>query len=196
LTDRASGRKAEYACKTQEGSVTDRRRTCTWADPAELATAAGDRDGLRFLLDISAGLLPPPPIMETLAVGAIEAERGRVVFTLDPAEWHYNPLGSVHGGVLATMLDSAAGCAVHSTLPAGVGYTSLDLVVRFLRPVSVRSGRLRCEGVVLSAGSRTALAEARLVDAAGRLLAHATSTCMLLRPDAAPPANGAGPARP
>jgi uncharacterized protein (TIGR00369 family) len=171
--------------------VTARSRTYTWADPVELAVAAGDRDGLQFMHDIAAGLLPAPPIMETLAVSAVEAERGRVVFSLDPAEWHYNPIGSVHGGVLATLLDSAAGCAVHSTLPAGVGYTSLDLLVKFLRPVSLQCGTLRCEGVVLSAGSRTALAEARLTDAAGRLLAHATSTCMILRPDASLPTDGA-----
>jgi uncharacterized protein (TIGR00369 family) len=164
--------------------VTARSRTYTWADPLQLAVAAADRDGLQFMDDIAAGLLPAPPIMETLAVHAVEAERGRVVFALDPAEWHYNPIGSVHGGVLATLLDSAAGCAVHSTLPAGVGYTSLDLVVKFLRPVSLRSGTLRCEGVVLAAGSRTALAEARITDAAGRLLAHATSTCMILNPEA------------
>jgi uncharacterized protein (TIGR00369 family) len=162
--------------------VSDRQRTYSWSDPAALATAASERDGLRFLLDIGDGRLPVPPIMSTLGVGGVEVERGRVVFSLDPAEWHYNPIGSVHGGVLATLLDSAAGCAVHSTLPAGIGYTSLDLAVRFLRPVSMRSGTLRCEGRVLHAGSRTALAEARLTDRSGRLLAHATSTCLLVRP--------------
>ena len=162
----------------------DRRRTYSWSDPAELAAAAGDRDGLHFLLDIGSGRLPVPPIMATLGVTAIEAEHGRIVFALTPAEWHYNPIGSVHGGVIATLLDSAAGCAVHSTLPAGTGYTSLDLAVKFLRPVSVRSGPLRCEGVLLHAGARTALAEARLTNGAGRLLAHATSTCLLQRPEA------------
>ena len=160
----------------------ERRRTYSWSDPDVLAAAAAHLDGLQFLRDIEAGRLPAPPVMHTLGVGGVEVDHGRIVFTLDPAEWHYNPIGTVHGGVLATLLDSAAGCAVHSTLPAGTGYTSLDLAVRFLRPVSVRSGRLRCEGVVLNAGSRTALAEARLTDAAGKLLAHATSTCLLIRP--------------
>jgi uncharacterized protein (TIGR00369 family) len=94
-------------------------------------------------------------------------------------EFHYNPIGSVHGGVIATLLDTAAGCAVHSTLPAGVGYTSLDLTTKFLRPVTVDSGRLRCEGTVLSRGRTTALAEARLFNAADRLVAHATSSCLI-----------------
>lgn len=161
----------------------ERQRTYSWSDPTELATAAGDRDGMQFLLDIGSGRLPVPPIMATLGVDAVEVEHGRIVFTLTPAEWHYNPIGSVHGGVIATLLDSAAGCAVHSTLPAGTGYTSLDLAVKFLRPVSVRSGTLRCEGLLLHAGSRTALAEAKLTDATGRLLAHATSSCLLLRPE-------------
>jgi uncharacterized protein (TIGR00369 family) len=120
--------------------------------------------------------------MSTLGITGMEVEHGRVAFGLEPAEWHYNPIGTVHGGVLATLLDSATGCAVHSTLPAGTGYTSLDLSVRFLRPVSVSSGTLRCTGEVLNAGRRTALAEARLTDAAGKLLAHATSTCLLIRP--------------
>jgi uncharacterized protein (TIGR00369 family) len=163
----------------------ERQRTYSWSDPAELAAAAGDRDGMQFLLDIGTGRLPLPPIMATLGVAGLEVEHGRIVFTLTPAEWHYNPIGSVHGGVIATLLDSATGCAVHSTLPAGTGYTSLDLAVKFLRPVSVRSGPLRCEGVLLHAGGRTALAEAKLTDRTGRLLAHATSTCLLLRPEAA-----------
>lgn len=107
------------------------------------------------------------------------AEHGRVTIHLKPREFHYNPLGTVHGGVLATLLDTATGCAVHSTLPAGVGYTSVDLITKFLRQVTIETGRLRCEGVVLSAGQRTALAEARLTDGQGKLLAHATSTCML-----------------
>ncbi len=160
----------------------ERQRTYSWSDPAGLAAAAGERDGLRFLQDMGAGRLPVPPIMSTLGITGMEVEHGRVSFGLEPAEWHYNPIGTVHGGVLATLLDSATGCAVHSTLPAGTGYTSLDLSVKFLRPVSVGSGTLRCTGEVLNAGRRTALAEARLTDAAGTLLAHATSTCLLLRP--------------
>jgi uncharacterized protein (TIGR00369 family) len=95
------------------------------------------------------------------------------------AEFHDNPLGGVHGGVISTLLDTAAGCAVHSTLGAREGYTSLDLSVKFLRPVTVDSGLLGCEGTVISRGRRTALAEARLTDGQGRLVAHVTSSCMI-----------------
>jgi uncharacterized protein (TIGR00369 family) len=109
----------------------------------------------------------------------LEVDEGRVVVWMTAQEFHYNPLGTVHGGVLSTLLDTATGCAVHSTLPAGVGYTSLDLTTKFLRPVTVASGMLRCEGTVLSRGRRTALAEAKLTDERGSLVAHATSSCLL-----------------
>jgi uncharacterized protein (TIGR00369 family) len=95
------------------------------------------------------------------------------------ADFHYNPLGTVHGGVISTMLDTATGCAVHSTLAVGELYTSLDLTVKFLRPVTVDSGELTAEGTVLQRGRRTALAQAQLSDQAGRLVAHATSSCMI-----------------
>jgi uncharacterized protein (TIGR00369 family) len=125
--------------------------------------------------------------MLTLGIEPVAFELGRAVFALVPAEYHYNPLGSVHGGVIATLLDSATGCAVHSVLPAGTGYTSVDLATKYLRPVTIDTGRVTAEGTVISRGSRTALAEARLTDADGRLLAHATSTCLLFRIGAPPP---------
>ena len=117
--------------------------------------------------------------MHLIDMAGMEVEEGSVTVYLDPQEFHYNPLGSVHGGVLSTLLDTAAACSVHSTLPAGVGYTSLDLSVKFLRTVTVTSGRITCRGSVLQRGRRTALAEARMTDAAGRLVAHATSTCLM-----------------
>ena len=117
--------------------------------------------------------------MHLIDMAGMEVEEGSVTVYLDPQEFHYNPLGTVHGGVLSTLLDTAAACSVHTTLPAGVGYTSLDLNVKFLRPVTVASGRLTCQGAVLQRGRRTALAEARLTDAAGRLVAHATSSCLI-----------------
>jgi uncharacterized protein (TIGR00369 family) len=158
----------------------ERSRTFTWRDPAINAEQLGRRSGLELLRAMIDGELPPPPVLQMLGVDGLEVEEGRVTVFLTPREFHYNPLGTVHGGVLATVLDTATGCAVHSVLPAGVGYTSVDLATKFLRPVTVGSGRLRCEGTVLSLGRRTALAEARLTDAAGRLAAHATSTCLLL----------------
>ncbi|MFE7791769.1 PaaI family thioesterase [Streptomyces sp. NPDC057460] len=156
-----------------------RSRTYEWEDPAVSAAAVGQTTGLEFVREIATGRLPGPPIAATLDFTLDEAEHGRVVFSLVPGEEHYNPIGSVHGGVYATLLDSAAGCAVQSTLPAGMGYTSLDLTVKFLRPVTVDTGRIRAVGTVISSGRRTALAEARLLDEKDRLLAHATSTCML-----------------
>jgi uncharacterized protein (TIGR00369 family) len=156
-----------------------RSRTFSWADPAASASLVGAGSGLDLLQAMIDGEIPPPPVMHMLGMEEMEAEHGRVTVHLTPQEFHYNPLGSVHGGVLATVLDTAAGCAVHSTLPPGVGYTSVDLNTKYLRPVTIDSGRLRCEGTVLSTGRRTALAEARITDASGKLVAHATSTCLL-----------------
>jgi uncharacterized protein (TIGR00369 family) len=135
--------------------------------------------GLDFLREVQAGRLAAAPVGRTLDFALDEVERGRAVFSLVPGEEHYNPIGSMHGGVFATLLDSAAGCAVQSTLPQGMAYTSLDLTVKFLRPVTVDTGRVRAVGTVVSGGRRTALAQAQLVDAADRLLAHATSSCLL-----------------
>jgi len=156
-----------------------RTRTYSWSDPAVTATQVGQTSGLEMLRTIGRGELPKPPIMETLGITGLEAEEGRITVVITPQEYHYNPLGTVHGGVMATLLDTATGCAVHSTLPAGVGYTSLDLTTKFLRPVTVDSGELRCIGTVLNRGRTTALAEARLHDATGRLLAYASSTCLI-----------------
>ncbi|MFG2603414.1 PaaI family thioesterase [Streptomyces sp. NPDC048514] len=157
-----------------------RSRTYEWEDPTISASAVGVASGLEFLREIAAGRIPAPPVCATLGFGLEEVAHGRAVFSLVPGEEHYNPIGSVHGGVYATLLDSAAGCAVQSTLPAGMGYTSLDLAVKFLRPVTLDTGTVRAVGSVLTSGRRTALAEAHLYDEADRLLAHATSTCMLL----------------
>ncbi|MDG4801585.1 PaaI family thioesterase [Micromonospora sp. WMMD980] len=157
----------------------ERSRTFTWSDPVAGAAHVGRRGGLELMRAMIAGELAAPPITSLIDIARMEADEGRVVVELLPQEFHYNPLGTVHGGVLSTLLDTAAGCAVHTTLPAGVGYTSLDLNVKFLRPVTVASGTLRCEGTVLQRGRRTALAEARLTDPMNRLVAHATSSCLL-----------------
>jgi uncharacterized protein (TIGR00369 family) len=135
--------------------------------------------GIDFLREVQAGRLPRAPISSTVDFTLDEVEPGRAVFSLTPGEEHYNPIGSVHGGVFATLLDSAAGCAVQSLLPHGMAYTSLDLTVKFLRPITVDTGLVRAIGTVLNKGRQTALAQARLVDTKDRLLAHATSSCML-----------------
>ena len=137
-----------------------RERTYTWQDPAPTLLRLLDTPGIEVLQAMGRGELPPPPIMHTLDMQGAEFEVGKVRFTLLPNEFHYNPLGSVHGGVIATLLDSAAGCAVHSVLPAGEGYTSVDLTTKYLRPITAATGLITAEGTVLSRGSRTALAQA------------------------------------
>jgi uncharacterized protein (TIGR00369 family) len=156
-----------------------RSRTYDWEDPAVSAAAVGGYSGLDFLREMQAGRLPAPPVSATLGMTLEEVEHGRVVFALVPGEEHYNPIGSVHGGVYAALLDSAAGCAVQSVLPRGSGYTSLDLSVKFLRPITADTGKVRAIGTVVSSGRRTALAQAELFDAADRLLAHTTSSCLI-----------------
>ncbi len=163
-------------------SQNGRQRAYRWDDPAVAAAAARQLDGLAFFREIMAGRLPAPPIMATLGISAVSFEPGRAVFEVTPAEYHYNPIGSVHGGVYATICDSACGCAVHTMLPAGAYYTSLDLDTRFTRPITSGTGRLLCVGTVDYIGSRTALARARLVNSGGKLFAQATSNCLIFRP--------------
>lgn len=164
---------------TQTQDAVDRSRTFDWTDPLHTAAQIGSRSGLELLQAMGRGELPPPPIMRLIDMAGLTAEEGSVTVTLDPQEFHYNPLGSMHGGVISTLLDTAAACSVHTLLPAGVGYTSLDLNVKFLRPITIASGRLTCTGSVLQRGRRTALAEARLVDGSGKLTAQAMSTCLI-----------------
>jgi uncharacterized protein (TIGR00369 family) len=165
-----------------------RSRTVTWEDPA-IGVAAGSRmRGIDYLRAVANGQIPPPPLMPLLGMEPDEVEEGRVSFTLIPDEYHYNPMGGVHGGVAATLFDSAMGCAVLSTLPAGKRFTTLEVHVNFVRGMTSATGRVRCEGRVLHAGSRIATAEARLVGEDGRLYGHATTTCMIL--DAAEPLSG------
>ena len=161
-----------------------RQRSYGWDDPAITAAAAREFDGAKFLQAILDGSLPGAPIAHTLDFRPVSVRPGVVAFEFTPAEYHYNPIGSVHGGMLATLCDSACGCAVQSLLPAGTYYTSLDLSVKFLRPVTAASGLMTCEGTVTHLGGRSALAQARLTDAAGKLYAHATSSCMIFRPAA------------
>jgi uncharacterized protein (TIGR00369 family) len=168
------------------GANAAREREYGWDDPAAAAAAAADLDGAVFLQAILDGTLPGPPLARTLDFAPVSVRHGAVVFEFTPAEFHYNPIGTVHGGVLAALCDSACGCAVHSTLPAGTSYTSLDLSIKFLRPVTSAAGRLTCEGTVTHAGSRSALAQALLTDSAGKLFAFATSTCMIFRPASRP----------
>jgi uncharacterized protein (TIGR00369 family) len=159
-----------------------RTRSFSWQDPAATAVAAIELPGLQVMQAIIEGTLPPPPIARLLDFEVLEVEDGRAVFAMEPAEWMYNPIGSVHGGIAATILDSCMGCAVHTTLEAGVGYTTTDLQVRYLRAMSDTTGRVLAEGRVIHRGKRTATAEGRLfAESDERLLAHGTTGCVILR---------------
>lgn len=163
-------------------SVDARERTYDWEDPQPTLAAGIERDGLAVLRAIGAGTLPVPPALRTLGIVPVEAEPGRVTFALDPAEFHLNPFGLVHGGILAAMLDTAMGCAVHSLLPAATGYVTGELNIRFLRPGLLSTGRLVCTGEVVHAGTSTMVAQARVADADDRVLAMAGATCLVRRP--------------
>ncbi len=161
----------------------DRSRTFTWEDPMISAKAARQMTGLKFFQAMGRGEIPPPPIMILIGSGVSEVEAGRVVFTLVPQEFHYNPIGTVHGGIISTICDSAMGCAIHTTLSLGVGYTTLELKVNFIKAVTRETGELFCEGKAIHTGGRIATAECRLTDKEGRLYAHGTTTCLILRPE-------------
>ena len=135
--------------------------------------------GIDFVRAIFAGRLPAPPIMQTIQPFDTSAEPGVVVMHSIPGFRHYNPIGSVHGGYAATLLDSAMGLAVHTMLPPGTGYTTLEFKISFIRGMTQDTGAVRTEGKTLNVGRRAATAEARITDAKGRLLAHATTTCLV-----------------
>lgn len=135
--------------------------------------------GLEIFQRIIAGELPPPPIGETLGFKLAEAEDGRVIFTATPQLRHYNPIGSVHGGFAATLLDSAMSCAVQTKLAAGQGYTTVEMKISYLRPLTHETGPVRSIGETIQVGRRIGIAEGRLVDAGGKLYAHGTTTCLI-----------------
>jgi uncharacterized protein (TIGR00369 family) len=151
-----------------------------WSDPKTLAEAGRSMAGIEFMRAIRDGRLPPPPIAQLMGFSLVEVEPGRAVFELLPGERHYNPIGVVHGGVAMTLLDSAMGCAVHTQMPAGTGYTTLEAKTNLVRAITADSGRLRAIGVTVHVGRRMATAEGRLEDAAGKLYAHSSTTCIVL----------------
>jgi uncharacterized protein (TIGR00369 family) len=163
-----------------EAETAERSRVVTWEDPMLGAAAAVTMSGLEYLQAMERGDLPVPPIARLMDFDGFHAEEGRVTFWVTPQEFHYNPIGVVHGGLAATLFDSALGCAVQSKLPAGSGYTTLELKVNFLRPITSLTGRVRCEGSVIHVGRRVATAEARLYgEDDGKLYGHASTTCLV-----------------
>lgn len=157
----------------------DRRRVVTWEDPVASAAQALDQDGIDFLQAIADGRVPPPPIAQLLGMTVEKVAVGQVTFGLQTGEHLYNPIGSVHGGVFCTVLDSAMGCAVHSTLHAGQGYTTLELKVNLVKRLTVDVPTVTATGRVLTSGRRVATAEGQLTGPDGTLFAHATTTCLI-----------------
>jgi uncharacterized protein (TIGR00369 family) len=157
-----------------------RKIAVEWSDPAALAAAGRTMPGIDFLRAIRDGRLPPPPIAQLLGFSLVEVEPGHAVFEVVPGERHYNPIGVVHGGLAMTLLDSAMGCCVQTQVPPGSGYTTLEAKTNLVRAITEKSGRLRAIGKLVHLGSRIATAEGRLEDDAGKLYAHATTTCIVL----------------
>jgi uncharacterized protein (TIGR00369 family) len=157
-----------------------RTLTVEWNDPAALAAAGRSMAGIDFLRAIRDARLPPPPIAQLLGFTLVEVEPGHAVFEVVPGERHYNPIGVVHGGLAMTLLDSAMGCCVQTRMPAGSGYTTLEAKTNLVRAITQKTGRLRAIGKLVHLGSRIATAEGRLEDDAGKLYAHATTTCIVL----------------
>jgi uncharacterized protein (TIGR00369 family) len=160
----------------REPSMDDRTKFIVGVVPVD---TLGSESGLEFLRGVIDGRHPVPPIADLIGFSLTEVEFGRAVFTGTPEFKHYNPLGTVHGGYAATLLDSCMGCCVHATLPIGVGYTTLEFKVTLIRAITAETGPVKAEGRILSSGRRAATAEGRLTDAKGRLLAHGTTTCLV-----------------
>jgi uncharacterized protein (TIGR00369 family) len=176
-----TGARDAAAAFSESSRATTRAITFSWQDPTVSAAAGAQMAGLDYVRAIQVGEIPPPPIAVLMNYSIAELEEGRAVFEGEPGEEHYNPIGVVHGGYASTILDSALGCAVHTTCPAGVGYTSQTLEVKYLRPITRDTGRVRCEAEVIHRGRKTATSEARLFSAdTGKLLATGTSTCLIL----------------
>lgn len=157
-----------------------RERTHRWYPPAPDLDAMKRMSGLEYLRMVFADERTRPPIASLMAFGSALFEEGRAVFEAEPGEFLYNPIGTVHGGFAATLLDSAMACAVHAALAPGLSYTTLEIKVNYVRAITAATGAVTAEGKVISVGSRVATADGRLIDREGRLLAHGSTTCLIL----------------
>ena len=156
-------------------------RTADEEKTDEVTEARRTLSGLEYMRQLMTGEREPSGMARLMNMRLIEVEEGRAVFAVEPDERHYNGLGIAHGGLAATLLDSALGCAINTVMPAGRVFTTLEMKINYVRPMRRETGEVRCEALVLHAGSRVATAEGRIVDAAGKLYAHGTATCMLFR---------------
>ena len=159
----------------------NRTRTFSWTDPAIAHAHLRRLSGVEFLQRVIAGEFPPPPMADLMNIRITEVDVGRVVFEGTPEEYHYNPLGVIHGGLAATMLDSALGCCVNSCLAAGDFSTTLELKVNYLRPITLATGKVRAIATIIHAGQSTAVAEGRVVDARDKIYAYGSTTCLVRR---------------
>ena len=175
-----TGRPAPAGSACEAAAV--RRREVTWDDPLAGAALALDLSGLDYLRAIAEGRIPRPPIAALLGMGISGVQPGRVTFSLDVGEHLYNPIGSVHGGIFCTLLDSAMGCAVHSTLGRGQAYTTLELKVNMVKALTLDTSSVAATGQVISAGRRVVTASGQLTGPDGTLYAHATTTCLVFEP--------------
>jgi len=166
----------------ESGSPTARRRDVTWEDPLVGAALARDLSGLDYLLGIAEGRIPPAPIAALLGMSIVQVEPGQVTFGLDVGEHLYNPIGSVHGGVFCTLLDSAMGCAVHSSLDRGQAYTTLELKVNIVKALTLNTPSVAATGQVISGGRRVVTASGQITGPDGTLYAHAATTCLVFEP--------------
>ena len=162
-------------------AIKQRERIYSWGNPLEGVEWSKYLSGLAYLLAIKRGEAPASPLMNTLEFSLGEIEEGKASFHFEPQEFHYNPNGSVHGGVITAILDSAMGCTLHSLLPKGMVYTTLELKINFLKMVRSETGMLTATGKMIHMGSKTALVEASLRDSNGKKYAYGVSTCMLLK---------------
>ncbi|MBG6107132.1 PaaI family thioesterase [Frigoribacterium sp. CG_9.8] len=165
--------------RESEHAPVDRSRTVTWENPLVGAALAKTMSGLEYMQGLLDGSIPAPPIVNLMNMRPVAVEVGKVTFTCDPNESHYNPIGSVHGGLVCTLLDSVLGCAVHTTLPKGQGYTSLEIKISYLRPVMADTGQLTAVGIATKPGSRAAFADGTVHDSNGKLIATASSTLLI-----------------
>jgi uncharacterized protein (TIGR00369 family) len=164
---------------TADGWGEQRSKVVTWHDPAPTTARGLSMAGIDYLQAMVDGTLPGPPIAGLMEFTMASAEPGKVVFTCRPDESAFNPIGAVHGGLVCTLLDSVAGCALHSTLPQGKGYTSIEIKVNYLRAVRLDSGLLTATGTVVKSGARVGFTEGVVTDARGAVVATATSTLLV-----------------
>jgi len=157
----------------------ERSRTVTWYDPGPSTVKGLSMTGVDYLRAMIAGTLPPPPVAGLMQFDLVSADPGRVVFNCRPDESAYNPIGAVHGGLVCSLLDSVLGCALHSTLPKGRGYTSVEIKVNYLKAVRLSSGLLTATGTVVKSGTRVGFTEGVVTDASNATVATASSTLLV-----------------